>query len=265
MKLSIIIVNHNTTSLVQKCIASVQEHLKESFEIIVVDNSSNEQESANAKEAYSGKEGIQFLHVANKGYGEANNRGAEIARGEYLLLLNPDTLIVDDSISKLVKLLSENPKIGALSPLIYQENGKTLQNCFFCNFQSLAGITIKKWQGKEIDLNKEIIYVDMITGACMMMKRSLFNELQGFDENFFMYIEDDDLCRRITQAGYKNAVYTKAKIIHLEGKSSTSFQKRLMYYKSQDYYWRKHYGVFQMVLMKIIRWPYKVLRILLAK
>lgn len=265
MDLSIIIVNHNSTKYMKRAAASLLNHLNDlKFEIIVVDNSSQPIEQKEAKEYFS-KEHFIFLSVPNKGFGAANNSGAKIAEGKILFFLNPDTLIVDDSISKLLKVLEANKKIGALSPLIFGADGKSLQYHFYGNFLSLHGIILKKWQGKEIDLNQDINYVDMVTGASLMIKKDLFNKVGGFDENFFMYAEDDDLCRRIQNLGYKNAVYTKAKIIHFEGKSSSGRDKKLMYYRSQNYYWRKHYGLVQAVLMRIIRWPYKTAKLFLSK
>jgi len=266
MKLSIIIVNFNTSTLVNNCVESIKKYWKQdAFEFIIVDNSEDENEIAAADKLLNNQAGIKFLHVKNEGYGAANNRGAKLASGEFLLFLNPDTIMTDDSVLKITDILKNNRKIGALSPLIYQENNKTLQHHFYGDFQSLAGIIFKKWQGRQIDLTKELTYVDMVTGACLLIRKSLFDHLHGFDENFFMYIEDDDLCKRVAEAGYKNAIYSKARIIHLEGASSTSVQKRLMYYRSQDYYFKKHYGVLRMRVMQFIRWPYKILKILLAK
>jgi len=260
--LSIIIVNYNSVALAKDAILSIKKHLKISYEIIVIDNSENEEEIESAASAFADDTNLRFKHVPNHGYGAANNEGAKMARGKYLLLLNPDTLLTDESLVKMLNFLSAHDEVGAISPLIYQEDGKTLQHHFYGHFLSLGGITLKKWQGEGTNLNKEINNVDMVTGASLMIKKELFDRVGGFDENFFMYVEDDDLCRRLQELGYKNAVYTKAKIIHLEGKSSTSRNKKLMYYKSQDYYWRKHYGAAQTVLMRIIRWPYKTIRLL---
>jgi len=190
------------------------------------------------------------------GFGAGNNLGAKIAKGEYLLLLNPDIHLIDNSIEKMLDFLSRHSEIGALSPLLYQKDGKTLQKHFFGNFQSLVGITIKRWQGKEANLNADFFYTDMVSAATLMIKRELFEKVDGFDQNFFMYIEDDDLCRRISDLGYKNAVLCGAKVIHFEGQSSTSFEKKKYYYKSQNYYWQKHYGPAKTFLMKIFRVPY---------
>ena len=156
--------------------------------------------------------------------------------------------------------MSLQPEIGALSPLIFGADRATLQRHFYGEFQSFAGITYKKWFGRKKSLKDDINYVDMITAACMMIPKQIFDQLRGFDENFFMYCEDDDLCRRIISLGLKNAVYNQAKIIHLEGKSSSSEEKKKMYYRSQDYYWQKHYGRARMLLMKMVRWPYKTLK-----
>jgi len=262
IELSIIIVDYKSQKYLLPLVFDLEKrlaHLK--FEIIIVDNDPTSDSASIFRQKFSDFNNVLVIKAEkNKGYGTGNNFGAKKARGKYLLLLNPDTEICDDTIEKMLDFLSKHSEIGALSPLIYQPDGENLQDHFFANFQSLAGTTIKRWQGKKADLSKKYFYAEMITGAAMMMRRDLYEKVGGFDENFFMYIEDDDLCRRISDLGYKNAVLTTAKIIHHEGKSSTSFEKKKYYYKSQDYYWQKHYGKLQTTLMKMIRSPYILLQ-----
>ncbi len=259
LELSIIIVDYKSSDFTIDLIKNLHEKLYDlQYEIIVVDNNPINKADEKIREAYKNFSNLKVLKAKkNLGFGAGNNLGAKEAKGEYLLLLNPDTKIVDNSIQKMLDFLSKHPEVGALSPLLYQKDQKTLQKHFYGDFQSLAFVTIKRWKGnvpKKIEHN--FFYVDMVSGAALMIRHLLFKKIDGFDENFFMYIEDDDLCRRVAELGLKNAVITSAKIIHFEGQSSTSMEKKKFYYKSQDYYWQKHYGLAMTQLMKVLRAPY---------
>ncbi|MEI8061414.1 MAG: glycosyltransferase family 2 protein [Candidatus Berkelbacteria bacterium] len=260
IELSIIIVDYKSQKYSLPLVVDLQKRLKHlKFEIIIVDNNPSGDADKTFKKEFKGQDNIHVIKAKeNKGYGSGNNLGVKNASGEYLLLLNPDTGICDDAIEQMLDFLARHSEVGALTCLLMQADGENLQRDFFGNFQSLAGVTIKRWNKKnaQVDKSGEFFYVDMISGAAMMLRRDTYQKIGGFDENFFMYIEDDDLCRRITGLGCKNAVITTAKIIHFEGQSSNNFEKKKFYYKSQDYYWQKHYGSFKTTLMKIIRSPY---------
>lgn len=255
MEMSIIIVDFKSADFTTELIFDLKKHLSTlTYEVRVVDNDPSGGEAKKIKKAHPGVKIIKAKK--NLGFGAGNNLGAKEASGEYLLLLNPDIHLVDNSIEKMLDFITKHAEIGALTCLLYQKDAKNLQRHFFGDFQNFAGITVKRWKGRNTDLSKEFFYTDMVTGAALMVKRKLFEEVGGFDQNFFMYIEDDDLCRRMSDLGLKNAVLTTARLIHYEGQSSTSNEKKQFYYQSQDYYWQKHYGKFKTVLMKIIRTPY---------
>lgn len=292
MKLSIIIVNYNTPELVYECLKTIIRYVDFSYEIILVENGSDKNKrlskekvsfifSGKGKKRQSNEESLsipnsrtqqlsrsascqpttdyQLLTTPrNLGFGGGNNFGAKQAKGEYLFLLNPDTLIIDHSISRLLEFFEKHHEIGAVTPLLYQKDRETLQEGSYGPFQSLSTLIFRRrnlnsWQLSDSDT----FLVDRISAAALMIKRSLFEKLNGFDENIFMYMEDDDLCKRITNLGYKNAVLKTAKIIHLEGQASNTKTKKKFYYRSQSYFWRKHYGLLFTILMQIIRWPYK--------
>lgn len=257
IELSIIIVNFNSANLTLDLVKNLNSKIKNlSYEIIIVENNPESSDFEFLKEKFADKKNLTIKkNRQNSGFGAGNNFGAKLARGKYLMFLNPDTKILDNSIEKMLEFLKQHHEIAALSPLIYAKDEKTLQRHFFGKFM-VANI-FKKWSGgEETDLSKEFFFVDMVTGAAMMVKKMIFDKVGGFDQHFFMYVEDDDLCRQFYNLGYRNAVYTKAKIIHFEGQSSTSKAKKAMYYKSQNYYWKKYNGVFLMWLMRIIRSPY---------
>lgn len=257
--LSIIIINFNSKKYLFESLRSIRQFVMGfDYEIIVADNASTK-EKLEPDELKEFK--VRFIRLEkNLGFGTGNNQAAKVAQGEYLLLLNPDTLIVDDSITKMVVFLEKHKEIGALTPLLYQEDGKTLQKNFYCKFQSLGTLTIRRYNYQPIDFQEEYMKTDVVVAACLMVKKEIFDSIKGFDENIFMYLEDDDICKRIRDLGYENAVLTTAKIIHLEGKSSNYQTKKIYYYKSQSYFWRKHYGLFRTILMQIVRWPLKVIK-----
>jgi GT2 family glycosyltransferase len=269
IELSIIIVDYRSSKFTIDLIKNLEEKLADiHFEIIVVDNNPKGNTNKKIKQACKNLSKLKVVKAnKNLGFGAGNNLGAKDAKGEYFLLLNPDTKIIDNSIQKMLDFLAKHSEVGALTPFLYQKDQKTLQRHFYGDFQSLAFVTLKHWKGHlpKINKNDNFFYVDMVSGAALMIKRSLFKQISGFDENFFMYIEDDDLCRRISDLGLKNAVLTSAKIIHLEGQSSTSIEKKKFYYQSQDYYWQKHYGKAMTALMKIIRAPYILWQKLMIK
>ena len=260
--LSIIIVNYNTPNLVYDCIESINKYLNVSYETIVIDNGS--------KNKVDPDHISKFLHTtylplaSNRGFGAGNNAGVKIAKGKYLLLLNSDTLLVDDSIDKMLKFYKDHKEIGALTCLLYQRKNGPIQRRFFGKFQSLFGLMFRYYNYQKINLNQEFFYTDIVTGAALMIKRDLYNKLNGFDKNFFMYLEDDDLCKRLVDMGYKNAVLNTAKIVHLEGKSSNSLTRRRYYYKSQNLYWKKHNGIFATMLMRTIRFPYSIVQFIVS-
>ena len=262
LELSIIIVDYKSSD---NTIALVSDLLKRldnlRFEIIVVDNDpKSDAADVIGKKFAADRRVVVIKSETNSGFGAGNNLGAKSANGEFLLLLNPDTKIYDDAVERMLDFLAKHSEIGALTPLIYQADGKNLQRHFFGRFQSLSSLILRNQAGKMPKKTADFFYAEMITAAALMIRRELFQKLLGFDQKFFMYLEDEDLCRRITKLGYKNVVLATAKVIHFEGKSSSDFEKKKFYYKSQNYYWQKHHGIFQTVLMKLLRSPYVLLQ-----
>lgn len=260
--LSIIIVHHKDTAITLDCLRSIEKNVRGiSYEVVMVDNSQKlENRIKNSELGKILSAPHSLLPTSNNGFGPANNLAAKKANGEYLLLLNPDTLIFDDSIQKMLSFIKKHDEIGALTCLLGPDK-KKLQTDFFGTFQSLGSITIRKYYFNKIDQTGEFFYTGIVTGAAFMIKKDLFEEIGGFDERFFMYLEDDDLCKRLVDAGYKNAVLSTAKIIHLEGKSiSKNKDRKRIYYRSQDLYWQKHNGFLPTLIMRIIRFPYKLIK-----
>ena len=234
MDVSIIIVNYKTSELVCNCIRSVIELTKGiTYELIVVDNHSQD----NIKRALGEiSPSIKCIELEdNLGFGKANNKGIETATGRNILFLNPDTILINDAISILCNYLDTNEKAGACGGNLYTTS---LQPAL--SFRRLfPGI---RWELMEMSahLLEKMIYgsnwmfnhhpspieVAYITGADLMVKHSIIQDIGCFSPQFFMYNEDTDLCLRIHQAGYAIISVPTAKIQHLEGGSTKNEQEQ---------------------------------------
>lgn len=252
-KLSIIIVNYQSEPYLQKCLASLfQFNLGIDFEIVIVNNDEKERLDG-IKEKFPS---IVFINSPkNKGFGSACNLGVRISQGELLLFLNPDTEILS-SFNLIINEFQKNSEIGALGPKLLEENGK-----------------VQKWStGAEVSL-PDLIRNNLglprsrkiwespvaretfwISGAALFTSRKVFSEIGGFDENFFMYFEDNDFCRSVRKTGKKLLYFPEVAIRHLGGKSSQDPKKQKAYFfASQDYYFQKHFGSFQVFWLKLLR------------
>ncbi len=255
--LSIIIVNFNTRDLLKNCLDSIFNNCQGSdLEIIVVDNNSQDNSVKILQDDFSNK--IKLItNNKNIGFGPANNQGAKYARGKYLFFLNSDTVIKENIFVPLVNFLDKNKKVGIISPKLFLEDGSE-QKYAFGKFPTLFSVIIEKFKRTEIK-NSEPFEVDWVSGAALIIRKDIFNKINGFDKKYFMYFEDIDLCKRVKDLDYKVKVFPKVTLVHLGGKSLNKFRKKKYYYKSQDYFYKKHYGQFIMILMKLLRWPYRLL------
>lgn len=248
MDVSIIIINYKTKDLVLDAIQSIKEKTKDIlYEIIVVDNASNDG-SIPAIESLN-PEVITIASQENLGFGKANNLGAKSASGKYLFLLNSDTLLVNNAIKILFDFLEENQsnKVGIAGANLYTAELKpnfsysnhlpTLWSHFLYRFYILAllGAETFNHTGK----NKK---VGQIIGADLMISKSLYDKIGGFDPYYFMYVEDTDLQKSVTLLGYHIYSVPAAKIIHLQGASSLSYQKLTWEIDGYKYYFRKFYN-----------------------
>lgn len=246
---SVIIVNYNTKDLLRDCINSVIEQTKNiSFEIIVSDNGSSDGSIEMLKAEFP--KVIILNNKENLGFGKANNRGAEIANGKYLFLLNSDTVLLNNAIKEFYDYAEKNEKLLLGSYLYDSENNVTvsygrfasrltmLKRIIYVKFPFVLKFRLKAKPLTIIPIEKDI---DYICGADLFVEKKVFQDLKGFDENIFMYCEDEDLCLRALKKNYKCRVITTPKIIHLEGKSSTiSRVKRNIMLQSYKYYFLKN-------------------------
>ena len=163
------------------------------------------------------------------------------------------------------KIFSDNSKIAAISPVL-KDSKLDLETRFFGRFPSFKNTIFKKsekklrLETKKLIKNNDILKVDWISGASMVVKNTAFFSVGGFDKTFFMYFEDIDLCKRVSKLGYRVAVIASATVVHLGGQSfSKNKIRKGYYYTSQNYFYKKHYGFLSMWILKIIRWPYKII------
>ena len=256
MKFSIIIPTYNSKEYIKECLFSI---LKSGFndEIIVVDNNSKDGTPFYVKNNFPKIQVIENSH--NFGFGKSANIGAKKASGEYFIFLNPDTIVFQDSFQRLEDFIQKNSNFGAIGFNLITREGKH-ENFSFGKKNNLFQILKNKFFLKKDFLPDAPIKVDWVSGAAVVVKNEVFKKIGGFDENFFMYFEDQDLCLRIKNFSYPVYFLPNAKIIHLGGKgwTSLSFQKKY-YYESQDYFFKKHFGIFQYSLMRVLRLPLKFL------
>ena len=209
---SVLIVNYNTGNYAEACIKSLLNQSYIKLEIIVVDNASTD-DSIKVLSASFGKKITLIESNENLGFGRANNLAAGKAVGEFLLLLNPDTVITDPhALKTMVDTLRNSPKVGMLGPAI-EEPRKNKQVLPRYRYPSSSHL---KYTNKFKQLPGSISW---LLGACLLIKRSVFNQINGFDPDYFLYGEDADIGLRIRLAGYEIAYCEAVKITHVAGAS----------------------------------------------
>lgn len=265
MDVSIIFVNYKTKDLTINAIKSVKEHTEGlEYEIFVVDNASQDG-SIEAIEAEFSNINI-IRSPINGGFGYANNLAIKQAKGKYILCLNTDTLLVNNAIKIMCDFMeqSENTNIGACGGYLVDMNlkpihcGGRLPNVNEIVWKLGLSYILKKYYKKNIiislnsdeeNLNDKIEY---ITGADIFFRKSALDEVGLFDEKFFMYYEETDLCKRMQDKGYKVKLVKEAKIIHLESASIESNLKKLKMMKTSEFYYFKKHFTHRILIVKFI-------------
>ncbi|MCF8450394.1 MAG: glycosyltransferase family 2 protein [Taibaiella sp.] len=233
MKVSVIIVNYNVKYFLEVCLHSVLRAAGVlPVEVIVVDNNSSDDSCAMVRERFPQ---VQLVgNTDNKGFSKANNQAVSIARGEYILFLNPDTVMPEDFLQRTVAYMDTHPDAGALGPRIIDGKGQFAPDSKK-SFPSLSVAIFKttginKLFAKSPYINKyyavhiserETAEVDVLSGCCMLVRSKAMTVAGGpFDEDYFMYCEDVDLSYRIQKAGYKNIYFPEVDLIHYKGEST---------------------------------------------
>ncbi len=256
MKLSVIIVNYNVRHFLRQCLQSVENAMgKTTTEVFVVDNNSVDGSVSMVRNSFSWVKLIE--NKENLGFSKANNQAIKQASGEYILLLNPDTVVEEDTFSKIVHFMDNHPEAGALGVKMIDGNGEFLPESKrglptpLVAFYKIAGLSALFPHSRKFGryhlkyLNKEKIHeVDVLSGAFMMVRKKVVDQIGGLDETFFMYGEDIDWSYRITRAGYKNIYFPGTTIIHYKGESTKkeSINYVVVFYNAMIIFAQKHFA-----------------------
>lgn len=256
MKLSIIIVNYNVKYFLEQCLYSVRKASKGlAVEVIVVDNNSVDGSVEMLKDKF--KDISLIENRQNTGFSVANNQGIEIAKGEYILLLNPDTVVQEDTFEKVIAFMDEHPDAGGLGVKMIDGKGNFLPESkrglptpmvAFYKIFGLSKLFPKSKLFGKYHLgylsNTETHEVDVLAGAFMLMRKATLDKVGLLDETFFMYGEDIDLSYRIQLGGYKNYYYPHTSIIHYKGESTkkSSVNYVFVFYNAMIIFAKKHFS-----------------------
>ncbi len=266
--LSIVIVNWNVRELLRRCLVSIASsdglfvgldtpgYSTRGWraEVIVVDNASADGSVAMLAQDFPWVQVI--ANRQNRGFTTANNQGLAVSRGRYVLFLNPDTELAPDALSLLLRFAEEHPQVGVVGPQLRYGDG-SLQSSRR-RFPTLAtffleSTIVQRWWPRNqvlsryyaLDLDNDATsQVDWLVGACMLLRRAVLEQIGGFDEGFFMYSEELDLCRRAVDAGWQVVYLPAAVVTHYEGKSSEQVvaARHIRFHSSRVRYVRKYHG-----------------------
>ena len=255
MDLSIIIVNFHHSHMLGDCLDSINRTIqKTQFEVILVDNSDKD----------TGLEAILKLYpktlfinnLKNVGFARANNQGAKVANGDFLLFINPDTILTEGAAESMLNYIRSDSSIGILGPKVLNPDQTIQYSCRrfptvwsgLFNRYSLATrfFPNNRYSRDYLMLDyghNSIRSVDWVSGCCMMTSNSTFKKVNGFDESYFLFIEDVDLCQIIKKKGLRVVYFPNAKILHKISSSNSrlTFQVIIKRHKGMIYYNQKHY------------------------
>lgn len=256
LDLSIIIVNYNVKEFLTNLLHSLRTAVKNiTHEIIIVDNASEDGSIEIIKSKFPDVKLIE--NKKNVGFGSANNQALKIAEGKYFLLINPDTIVKEDTLEKMIELMDADPSIGAAGCKVLNPDGTLQLACRrsfpgpWTSFTKVVGLS-KLFPNSKIFAKYNLTYldennsyeVDALSGAFMMIRKSVYDQIGGFDQQFFMYGEDLDLCYRIQKAGYKVYYFHETEIIHYKGESTkrSSIDETKIFYQAMQLFVRKHFA-----------------------
>ncbi len=255
MKLSIVIVNYNVRAYLEQCLRSVLEALKGiEGEVFVVDNQSTDGSVEMVRQLFPGVK--VMANTVNMGFSRANNQAIKECNGEYVLLLNPDTVVGEDVFHKVVAFLDRNPKAGGLGVKMIDGTGRFLPESKrglptpTVAFYKIIGLSRVFPRSKRFGRyhlghlpENETAPIEILSGACMFLRKSMLDQVGLLDESFFMYGEDIDLSYRIRLGGYDNWYFPDARIIHYKGESTkkSSVNYVIVFYNAMVIFARKHF------------------------
>lgn len=254
--ISIVIVNYNVKDFLSQCLKSVLNSKTElKIEIICLDNDSDDNAVEELTPLFPE---VKFIQLdKNYGFGKANNIGFDNASGKYVLMLNPDTIIQPDTLQIMYNYMENNLSVGVSGCKVLNHDGSFQPACrrgfptpwaAFCKLFGLQSLfpgskLFGKYNLTYLDEDQQN-YVDALIGAFMFARKNVIDQIGGFDETFFMYGEDLDICYRIKEAGYEVSYYPETTIVHFKGESAkrSTINEIKHFYKSMEIFARKHYS-----------------------
>ena len=270
MDVSVVLVSYNVRRFLVECLLSVKRETSSGYEIIVVDNGSEDRSAEMIRSEHPDVTLIQ--NKSNVGFARANNQAFHVSRGRYVFMLNPDTVILDGAIDKLVRFMDEHPDAGVCGPKNLGPDLSLQLNCH--HFPSLSMAILQHLQlsrlfPKNSLFGREhmtywrydrIMEVDWITGCSLMIRKDSLDQCGLLDENYFLYTEECDLSYRLRKRGLKTYFVPAAAIVHYGGQSSLSQSSFTVHsgtithylYETRYYFFRKNYGITRELLLRFI-------------
>ncbi len=264
MTVSVVVVSWNTRDLLRNCLLTVDREARQladgELEVFVVDNGSTDGTVQMLRKSFPSV--ALIANTENAGFAVANNQALARCRGEYVLLLNPDTELKAGAIDQMVRFLKSRLYVGAVGPLLISPDGSMQESCYprptlFREFwrllyldrlHRLANYPMAEWT---LDRPRQ---VETLQGACILIKRPVLDEIGLLDQDFFIYTEEIDLCRRILAAGWRIYWLPIATVVHYGGQSTRQATSKMFIelYRSKLHYFRKHNGWLGGFLYKVI-------------
>ena len=263
MQLTVIILNYNVRYFLEQCVLSVQKALESiDGEIIVVDNNSSDDSCVMMKQRFPNIKLIE--NAANLGFPKGNNIAVAEAKGEYICILNPDTVVAEDTFTKILAFAEKQTNLGIVGCKLIDGTGKFLPESKrgiptpWVAFTKIFGLykiakVFGKYYASHLSEN-QTGKVEILVGAFMVMKRNLYNEIGGFDENCFMYSDDIDLSYRFLLKGKHNYYFHETTVIHYKGESTVKDEIYLKHFREfMNFFYQKHFkpSLFFAFFMKI--------------
>ncbi|MDQ3239365.1 MAG: glycosyltransferase family 2 protein [bacterium] len=278
LDLSIIVISFNTRELTLRCLESVFKYTKGlSFEVVVVDNASDDRSVAEIKRKFRSKVTV-IKNTENVGFGTANNQAMKIAQGRYYCLLNSDTLLIGNIFDRMIDWYDQNTYVPIRSKINFERfkmssiprgtikrfpigvigckllNPDRTEQHSIGKFPTVSVVFTRLFMDRLIKpfMPGNIVEVDYVMGAFMLLKREVFERTNGFDEKMFMYVEEVDWCFRIRKSGFSVVYWDDASIIHYGGQSSKNGRKNRIIQNIEGYlyFYKKYYSSFDLMIIK---------------
>jgi GT2 family glycosyltransferase len=255
---SFVVINRNTADLLIRCLEHIlRSDLDETPQVIVVDNGSSDDSVERVKEHHPGV--IVIEAGRNLGFAAANNRAFEKATGEFLLLVNTDAMLEHTCAGKLLNLMKAIPTVGMVGPQLLNEDGSPQTS--YEAVPTLATETLNRsllkrlFPGRFPSKTRQLAEpepVEALIGAVMMIRRTALDQLEGFDEDYFFFLEETDLAVRMRSAGWKVLHEPRATAVHLQGATANTLkvEARIEFYRSRYLFFQKHYTARSTIVLK---------------